>query len=141
MLGTNRKEKLVRAHDYTPLVSVAMITYNHERFVTKAIDSVLAQKTTFPIELIIGDDASTDSTGQLIEALKSRSRDTHIVHPMIHSKNVGMHKNLESVLALCRGEFVAFLEGDDYWTSANKLQFQLTRLMKDPGAVGVFHRV
>ena len=56
-----------------PLVSVAMITYNHERFITKAIESVLAQRTSFPIELVIGDDASSDNTCQQIEVLKAQA--------------------------------------------------------------------
>ena len=58
---------------FAPVVSVAMITYNHERFITKAIESVLAQRTRFPIELVIGEDASSDDTRRHIEAFRAQA--------------------------------------------------------------------
>jgi len=121
-----------------PLVSVAMITYNHGRFITQAIESVLAQRTDFPIELVVGDDASTDDTAGHIEALRARAPD--VVRPIIRPANIGMHRNLEGVLAQCRGEFIAFLEGDDFWTGEDKLQIQADLLRADSSIVGVFHR-
>jgi glycosyltransferase involved in cell wall biosynthesis len=120
-----------------PAVSVAMITYNHERFITQAIESVLAQRTRFPIELVVGDDASTDGTARQIEALRARAPD--VIRPIIRPTNVGMHRNVEGVLAECRGEFVAFLEGDDYWTADDKLQIQVDMLRACDNIVGVFH--
>jgi glycosyltransferase involved in cell wall biosynthesis len=124
---------------FTPLVSVAMITYNHERFVTKAIESVLAQRTSFPIELVIGDDASPDHTCRRIEALRAQAPE--LIRPLIRPTNIGMHRNLEGVLEECRGEFVAFLEGDDYWTCDEKLEVQVDILRRNERAVGVFHPV
>jgi hypothetical protein len=122
----------------TPLVSVAMIAYNHERFITQAIESVLAQRTSFPIELVVGDDASTDGTARHIEALRARAPD--VIRPIIRPTNVGAHRNEEGVLAECRGEFVAFLEGDDYWTADDKLQIQVDTLRTYNNVVGVFHQ-
>jgi glycosyltransferase involved in cell wall biosynthesis len=122
-----------------PLVSVAMITYNHERFITKAIESVLAQQTSFPIELVIGDDASTDDTSWHIEVLKAQAPE--VIRTLIRPTNIGMHRNEEGVLKECRGEFVAFLEGDDYWTSEEKLQSQVNVLRTRAHIVGVFHPV
>jgi glycosyltransferase involved in cell wall biosynthesis len=124
---------------YLPLVSVAMITYNHERFVTKAIESVLTQETSFPFELVIGDDASSDHTREQIETHRAHS--PGVVRTLIRPTNIGMHRNLESVLDACRGDFIAFLEGDDYWTSNRKLQKQMDFLITNPTAVGVFHPV
>ena len=122
-----------------PLVSVAMVTYNHERFITQAIESVLAQRTSFPIELVVGDDASSDGTARHIEALQARAPD--VVRPIIRPANIGMNRNVEGVLAECRGEFVAFLEGDDYWTAFDKLQTQVDILRARDNIVGVFHPV
>jgi glycosyltransferase involved in cell wall biosynthesis len=122
-----------------PLVSVAMITYNHERFITRAIESVLAQRTNFPIELVIGDDASTDETGRRIEALRAQAPE--VIRTLIRPTNIGMHRNLEDVLENCRGEFVAFLEGDDFWTFDEKLQLQTDLVRVCDSAVGVFHPV
>lgn len=122
-----------------PLVSVAMITYNHERFITEAIESVLAQRTAFPIEVVIGDDASSDGTARRIEAFRTRAPE--VIRSFIRPTNIGMHRNEEGVLEECRGEFIAFLEGDDYWTSDEKLQIQLDILQARGDAVGVFHPV
>jgi glycosyltransferase involved in cell wall biosynthesis len=122
-----------------PLVSVAMITYNHERFITKAIESVRAQRTRFPIELVIGDDASSDCTARDIEALRTQAPE--LIRTLIRPTNIGMHRNLEGVLDECHGEFIAFLEGDDYWTSKEKLQVQVDVLRARDSAVGVFHPV
>jgi glycosyltransferase involved in cell wall biosynthesis len=122
-----------------PLVSVAMITYNHERFITKAIESVLSQRVSFPIELVIGNDASSDDTSRHIELLSAQVPE--VIRALIRPTNIGMHRNLEGVLAECRGEFVAFLEGDDYWTSEEKLQVQVDLLRTQDSAVGVFHPI
>jgi glycosyltransferase involved in cell wall biosynthesis len=122
-----------------PLVSVAMITYNHELFITKAIESVLAQRTNFPIELVIGDDASSDHTSRHIEALRVKAPD--VIRALIRPTNIGANGNSEAVLQECRGEFIAFLEGDDYWTCEDKLQLQTDILRARDSAVGVFHRV
>lgn len=113
-----------------------MITYNHGRFVTKAIESVLAQRTSFPIELVIGDDASSDDTCRQIEVLKAQAPE--VIRLLSRPTNIGMHRNLEGVLEECRGEFVAFLEGDDYWTCEEKLQVQVDLLRARDDAVGVF---
>jgi glycosyltransferase involved in cell wall biosynthesis len=121
-----------------PLVSVAMITHNHERFISQAIESVLAQQTRFPLEVVVGDDASSDDTRRRIEVLRTQAPD--VLRTLIRPANIGMHRNLEGVLHECRGEFIAFLEGDDYWTSPNKLQLQANVLGRRENAVGVFHR-
>jgi glycosyltransferase involved in cell wall biosynthesis len=120
-----------------PLVSVAMPTYNHEPFITQAIESVLAQRTNFSIELVVGDDASADGTARCIEAQRARAPD--VVRPIIRPANIGMHRNVEGVLAECRGEFVAFLEGDDFWIADDKLQIQVDTLRACTNVVGVFH--
>jgi glycosyltransferase involved in cell wall biosynthesis len=122
-----------------PKVSIAMITYNHEKFIAQAMESVLAQQTDFPIELVIGEDCSTDGTREIVEQFAARYPD--VIRPILHEKNVGMHRNGQAVLEACNGEYLAFLEGDDYWTNPAKLQSQVLALSNAAECVGSIHAV
>ena len=103
-------------------VSICMITYNHESFIRKAIEGVLMQKTNFCIELIIGDDCSTDNTITLInELIKGREKEFKLLST---TNNMGMMSNFIRTLTACSGKYIAICEGDDYWTDPNKLQKQ-----------------
>jgi glycosyltransferase involved in cell wall biosynthesis len=102
--------------------SVAMVTYQHERFIAQAIESVLQQRTTFDFELIIGEDCSSDQTRDI--ARDYAARFPARVRLELPEKNVGLTRNLSRTIDLCRGQYVAWLEGDDYWTSPDKLQRQ-----------------
>src|SRR4026207_1049489 len=98
----------------TPKVSVYLITFNQAQFIAKALESVLMQKTVFDYEIVVGDDCSTDGT---IEILKSyQQRHPQKLKLVLHNENVGMMRNALDVLANCTGEYIACLEGDDYWT-------------------------
>lgn len=114
----------------TPLVSVKMITYNHGPYIADAIEGVLMQKTDFRIELVIGEDCSTDDTRQIV--LNRQSEHPDVVRVVTSDRNVGMHKNGDRVLRACRGKYIAVCEGDDYWTDANKLQKQIDFLEARP---------
>jgi len=111
------------AKQLVPKVSVAMITYNHERFIAQALESVLMQKTDFQIELIIGEDCSTDGTRKIVKKYADLKPD--IIRPFFYSNNCGVQKNLATVLKACRSDYIACLEGDDYWTDPRKLQKQV----------------
>jgi glycosyltransferase involved in cell wall biosynthesis len=100
-----------------------MITYNHERFIGQALEGVLSQKVNFDYEIVIGEDCSTDGTRAVIQDFQRRNPDRIV--PLFREANVGAMRNFAETLAACRGEYVAFLEGDDYWTSAHKLQMQV----------------
>lgn len=119
-----------RGGEENPKVSVAMLTYNHERFITQAVESALAQQTEFPFEIVIGDDASQDDTRSILLALQ-RQHPTPI-NLLLHDPNIGGLRNLAQVLEACRGDYVAILEGDDYWTDAHKLQKQVDYLDAHP---------
>jgi glycosyltransferase involved in cell wall biosynthesis len=119
------------------LVSVAILTYNHERYITQAIESVLMQRTNAPFEVVIGEDASSDRTGAIVEEFARQHPGT--LRVLAHEQNVGMHRNFASVLAACRGAYVALLEGDDYWTSPDKLQRQIDFLDSHPSYSMCFH--
>ena len=119
------------------MVSVWMITYNHERFVAQAIESVLMQETDFPVEVVIGDDDSTDGTRAICEEYAR----THPgrVRLLPGGRNLGMLANMMRTLAACRGRYVAMCEGDDYWTDPKKLQKQVTWMDEHPTASFCFH--
>lgn len=118
-------------------VSVCMITYNHERFITQAIESVMMQEANFGYELVIGEDCSTDRTRQLV--VKSQKKYPHKIKLILNKKNLGMTPNFIQTLKACRGKYVALLEGDDYWTSAYKLQKQVDFLNEHPDFTICFH--
>jgi glycosyltransferase involved in cell wall biosynthesis len=122
------------------LVSVWMVTYNHENYIRQSIESVLSQKTTFPFEIIIGEDCSTDGTRDIIRQLELQFPD--IIKPIYHEKNVGANRNAyEYCLPKLRGKYVACLEGDDYWNDPLKLQKQVDFLINNPDVVLTFHNV
>jgi glycosyltransferase involved in cell wall biosynthesis len=120
-------------------VSVAMITYNHEEFIAKALDSVLMQRTNFDYEIVIGEDCSTDNTRNIIIDYQKRHPDKFRL--LLNEKNLGMHRNAAQVHHACKGEYIALLEGDDYWTSPHKLQKQVDFLESHPECAICFHNV
>ena len=124
-----------------PLVSVVCLCYNHETTVAQAIESVLAQKTDFPFELIVHDDASTDATAEIIRGYHKKYPD--VIVPVLQETNRYRTCNLaETYIApLLRGRFVAICEGDDYWTSPDKLAKQVLAMQNDPGIAMCFHAV
>lgn len=119
-----------------PLVSVCMITYNHEKYIRTAIEGVLMQKTIFDIELVIGEDCSTDDTRKICEEYKIKNLE--IVRLLQLKVNLGMIPNFKRTLDICKGKYIAFCEGDDYWTDPYKLQKQVDFLEKNP-EYGLIH--
>ncbi len=113
-----------------PLVSVAMLTYNHERYIGQAIESVLSQEADFRLELIVGEDCSTDDTRRIVREYAEKY--PNVIRPLLAGHNLGMQKNCSRVLAACRGKYVALLEGDDYWVLPDKLQKQVRILEANP---------
>ncbi|HEX5220151.1 MAG TPA: glycosyltransferase [Verrucomicrobiae bacterium] len=122
-----------------PKLSICIITFNHAQFIAKALDTALMQRVTFDYNIIIGDDCSTDGTDKIIREYQSRWPDKIV--PLYHKANVGMGKNVKETLDRCNGEYVAFLEGDDYWTSPEKLQMQVDYLDSNPACALCHHRV
>lgn len=106
-----------------PKASICMITYNHEKYIKEAIEGVLMQKTNFSIELIIGEDFSSDNTRKICEEFEQLYPDKINLLPT--EKNYGMMPNFIRTLNACTGKYIAFCEGDDYWTDPLKLQKQV----------------
>ncbi|TXE09271.1 glycosyltransferase [Gelidibacter salicanalis] len=110
-----------------PIVSVVMITYNHEKYIEQSIHGVLMQKCNFEVELIIANDKSTDSTHKVIDKLlKDTCLPNHItIRYYNHHKNKGMINNFYWALEQSKGKYTALCEGDDYWFDPLKLQKQV----------------
>ncbi|MGB3740366.1 MAG: glycosyltransferase [Pontixanthobacter sp.] len=123
-----------------PKVSVSILTYDQKDIVGEAIESALAQVADFPIEIRIGDDYSTDGTRDVI----ARYRDAHpdrIFLNLQPRRPTGIPGRLNNMtnLVSCRGEYIALLDGDDFWTDPHKLQGQVDRLDAEPGLGGAAH--
>lgn len=111
-------------------VSVLMPTYNHEKTIGEAIESFLMQQCDFHIELLIGNDASTDNTFNIAQSYCEKFPEK--IKIINHSKNIGLLRNYKSLIDCAKGEYLAILESDDYWTSPEKLQNQVDFLDKNP---------
>ena len=114
----------------TPLASIVVITYNQEKSLPVTLDSLLAQKTSFPIEIVIGDDCSEDGTRAVIAKYAERFPD--IVRPIYNERNLGILGNYVSSLSQCRGKYRSACAGDDYWNDPEKLQLQVDIMEKNP---------
>ena len=113
-----------------PTVSVAMTAYNRDQFIAQAIDSVLMQETAFVVELVIGEDCSTDGTRRVVQAYAGKY--PNVIRALLPEKNLGMARNYEAVWQACRGKYIAWLEGDDYWRTPQKLQKQVALMEANP---------
>jgi glycosyltransferase involved in cell wall biosynthesis len=122
-----------------PVLSVLTITYNHQPFIEECIQGVVAQKTSFAVELVIGEDCSKDKTRELCLAYQQRY--PGLIRLLLHSRNVGPLWNFLEVFKACRGRYVALLEGDDLWTDPRKLQKQVELLEQHPEWTACFHNV
>jgi len=123
----------------SPRISVCMITYNHARFIKQAIESVLMQKAVFPYELVIGEDCSTDGTREIVIGFQQQNPER--IRLLLPELNLGMNANFIRTLQACRGQYVALIEGDDYWTSIYKLQKQAEFLDTHSDCSFCFHTV
>lgn len=123
-----------------PLVSICCITYNHENYIRDAIEGFLMQKTTFPLEIIIHDDASTDGTAEIIRYYAVQNPDT--IKPILQTTNqfsTGTKPLAQIVFPLAKGKYIAICEGDDYWTDPQKLQKQVDFMEENPDYSMCFH--
>lgn len=117
----------------TPLVSVCMTTYNHEKYISQAIESVLGQRTTFAVEVVVGEDCSTDSTLAVCRKYEEQYPDR--VRVVASESNIGMHRNYRRTIEACRGKYIAMLDGDDWFSDMDKLQIQVEQLEKSGAAM------
>ncbi len=112
------------------MLTVILLTYNHAQTVAQAIDSILMQKTDFDYVIHILDDCSNDGTSELCEEYRSAWSDK-IFH-FRNAENQGVEKNFKQGVCRIKSRYIAFLEGDDYWTDPEKLQLQVDMLERHP---------
>jgi glycosyltransferase involved in cell wall biosynthesis len=116
-----------------PLVSINCLTYNHSKYIRDAIEGFLMQKTNFPVEILIHDDASTDGTTEIIKEYEKRY--PNLIKPLYEEENQwvkGRRGSLVFNIPRAQGKYIAFCEGDDYWTDPYKLQKQVDFLETHP---------
>lgn len=126
-------------HQIEPLVSICCITYNHAAFIRQALDGFVQQRTTFPFEVIVHDDASTDGTAEIIREYAARWPE--MIRPIIQKENQyskAPNYVLRTVFEAACGRYIAYCEGDDHWVDPLKLQKQVEALQEDTAAVGCF---
>jgi glycosyltransferase involved in cell wall biosynthesis len=122
-----------------PRVSVVMLAFNHAEFVAQAIESVLMQRPPFPFELVIGEDCSSDRTREVVSSYAASHPE--LISTVFSQRNLGYGAMLRRVFAATRGELIAYLDGDDYWTSPTKLRRQADYLEWHPQCASCFHDV
>jgi glycosyltransferase involved in cell wall biosynthesis len=120
--------------NYKHQFSVLMITFNHELFIIKALDSIICQDFKYSYEIVIGIDKSTDKTALLCKEYKESHPNIDIVLLESH-ENIGMYRNFYKTLKSCSGKYIAILEGDDYWTDLQKMSKQFRFFEENPGCI------
>jgi len=118
-------------------VSVVVMTYNHGRLIREAVDSVLTQRTSFDYEIVISEDCSTDDTREIVMEYGARYPDR--IRLLLSERNLNSLAVVSRGIRACRGEFIALLDGDDYWTDPTKLERQVEFLDSHPDCSACFH--
>lgn len=121
-------------------VSICCLAFNHEKYIRQALDSMISQKTNFKYEIIVLDDASTDGTQQIIRDYHKRFPE--LVKCVLQTENQyskGVAIVNEIFYSIAKGKYIAYCEGDDYWTNENKLQEQADFLDEHPNYVACSH--
>ena len=123
----------MRKNKVEPIVSIVCNTFNHELYIQDAIEGFLMQKTTFPIEILLHDDASNDKTTNIIKEYEAKY--PHLIKPIYQKDNQYLQRTKigpNFQYPRVKGKYIAICEGDDYWTDPNKLQKQVTFLEANP---------
>jgi glycosyltransferase involved in cell wall biosynthesis len=121
------------------LVSVFMMTYNHAPYIEQALKGILLQQVVFNLEIVVGEDCSTDGTRSIIKQYAEKHPEKFKL--ILQQQNVGAHRNQIDILSACQGKYIALCEGDDYWTDPLKLQKQVDFLEASPDFAICFHKV
>ena len=122
-----------------PILSVYIPTYNHERYIGKALDSVLMQETDYEFEILIGEDLSTDSTRDILREYEMKYPGKFQIFYREHNMNRDKIRNAVDLKRRCRGKYIIGLEGDDYWIDSKKLDKQIRFLEEHPDYIAVAH--
>lgn len=135
----------IRVEDFTvlpaaPVVTVRCITYNHARYIAQSIEGFLMQQVDFPFEILIGDDASTDGTVEIVRQYQAAHPELiRAVYQVENQFSKGRRPWRELYFNLARGRYIAVCDGDDYWSDPLKLQKQVNFLEAHPDYALCFH--
>ena len=121
------------------MVTVVCLTYNHEKYIRQALKSMLAQKTNFPYEILVHDDASTDGTTKIIQEMAGAHPTIRLICQTENQYSKGVNIFTRFIIPEIKGKYVAFCEGDDFWTSPLKLYKQVTLMERHPKAALCIH--
>ncbi|MBV8666552.1 MAG: glycosyltransferase [Burkholderiaceae bacterium] len=116
-------------------ISVCIVAYNHARYIEDCLASVVGQQVDVDLEILVGDDCSSDDTRKIISSYAERY--PKVVHPVFHEKNVGGSQNYRTLIGLSSGDYIAHLDGDDYWLPG-KLAAQLAFARQHPDSVAIY---
>ena len=130
-----------------PLVTICCSTYNHAKFIKDALEGFVMQQTSFPYEIIISDDASSDGTTEILQSYADKYSNIKLIlnkenqwkEGMANGTFFGFEPLVYNILPTAKGKYLAFCEGDDYWTDPLKLQKQVDYLESHPSDVMCYH--
>lgn len=122
-----------------PILSIYIATYNHENYIKKAIDSVLMQETSYPFEVLIGEDCSTDNTRQVLKSIEPLLPSNFYIFYRGHNMHHEEIGNARDLISRCVGKYLIALEGDDFWIDSHKIQKQIDFLETHSDYFGVAH--
>lgn len=122
-----------------PLVTACLITYNQSKYIRQSIEGMLMQQTTFPFDILIADDYSTDGTREILNEFLSKNPEK--IKLLLQPKNIGAMLNWIDLVTTPKSKYIALCEGDDYWTDPLKLQKQVNFLEANPEYAACFHPV
>lgn len=118
-------------------LSILCLTFNHEAYVARTLEGFLEQSTTFPVEVVVSDDCSTDRTVEIVTSFQGRFNGRLTL--LTSAVNQGVTRNFRRAMAACQGRYIALCEGDDFWRGSRKLQQQVDFLDRHPDCVLTFH--
>lgn len=121
-------------------LSIYVATYNHEKYITKALDSVFMQKTKYSFEVLVGEDCSTDNTRLVLKEYEKKNyNNLTIYYRQKNMSNMDISNAMDLIMR-CRGKYLIALEGDDYWIDENKIEKQISFLESHPDYLAVSHK-
>lgn len=129
---------------HNPDLSIYVATYNHEKYIKRALDSIFSQKTSHTYEVLVGEDCSTDRTKEILKQYE-KNHNQYVVNGQLkifyrdHNMYREQPDNADDLKSHCKGKYIIALEGDDYWTDNEKIEKQMSFLDGHPEFIGVSH--
>jgi len=125
--------------NYPVMLSICVPTYNHEKYIRQALESVFMQETQYSYEILVGEDKSTDNTKQILQDIEKENHPgLKVFYREVNLNNTDCRNSID-LMDRARGKYLIFLEGDDYWTDADKIENQIIFLEKNPDYIAVAH--